>query len=345
MEEKKIKIVLIGNGFDLAHDLKTRYADFLNYLEEEVTKSSTFCEQYPRYKHWNKEGKEDEWIALRADQDGNLKLSVNPHKQRKSAYFQELFDSRINPELMNWADLETFYFERLLKEMEDKNRINTLNMEFEYMKDLLEDYLKSQVEALEFDKLEIDNNPIMRLLNNDQDYDEIFFVTFNYTSRILDYYYNRLGMVTMTGERHNKRFSLKPIHIHGQLNEVNNPIIFGYGDENSADYQELEDALNDDLLVNFKTFQYLRTENYKAVLALLESSDDIDVQIIGHSCGLCDKALLRKIFQHENVKRIEAVYHGDETNYFSKLYSISRIFDDNTEMRGKVISLEKTRSI
>lgn len=138
---------------------------------------------------------------------------------------------------------------------------------------------------------------------------------------------------------------MKPIHIHGKLNNEKNPIIFGYGDENSADYQELEDSLNDDLLVNFKTFQYLRTENYNQVLGLLNTTNDITVQIIGHSCGLCDKALLRKIFQHENVKRIQAVYHGDDSNYFSKLYSISRIFDDNTLMREKIIPLVSTAGI
>lgn len=214
------------------------------------------------------------------------------------------------------------------------------------MKVLLEDYLINQIETLGVNKFDIDSNSIMKLLNNDKDFDQIYFITFNYTSKILDYYYERLSMSSLvTGEPYNKKFLMKPIHIHGKLNNEKNPIIFGYGDENSADYQELEDSLNDDLLVNFKTFQYLRTENYNQVLGLLNTTNDITVQIIGHSCGLCDKALLRKIFQHENVKRIQAVYHGDDSNYFSKLYSISRIFDDNTLMREKIIPLVSTAGI
>ena len=96
------------------------------------------------------------------------------------------------------------------------------------------------------------------------------------------------------------------------------------------------------MLKNFKTFQYLRTGKYKEVLGILEETDDIYVQLIGHSSGLCDKALLRAIFQHENVKRIEATYYSDESKYFENLYNISRVFDDNTVMRTKLVPLNDT---
>ena len=84
------------------------------------------------------------------------------------------------------------------------------------------------------------------------------------------------------------------------------------------------------------------------VLGLLEivsasgRGEGIHIQLIGHSSGLCDKALLKEIFQHKNVKHIESVYHKDEGEYFKNLYNISRIFDDNTIMRKKMICLEDT---
>ncbi|OBX23428.1 hypothetical protein BAA08_04580 [Bizionia sp. APA-3] len=139
-----------------------------------------------------------------------------------------------------------------------------------------------------------------------------------------------------------ENLSILPIHIHGDLNDFENPIIFGYGDENSKGYHELELLLENNLLKNFKTFQYLRTNKYKEVLGLLEESDNIYVQLIGHSSGLCDKALLRTIFQHDNVKHIEATYYKNESKYFENLYNISRVFDDNTLMREKLISLDDT---
>lgn len=340
MENSKNKIILIGNGFDLAHGLKTRYSDFLEFLSNVTYEKGVKCgkSNYPQHKHYKtNNGKNDPWIALRLDLYEEHQLEVNPHTNKNSIYYKRLFDEKKNPASMKWADLETFYFNLLIENKGKSDHIKTINEEFAHLKVLLEEYLKNEVETKEVRHEELNNHPIMELLLNDtKNYDQVYFITFNYTSKVLEFYYKKLN---------NLIFSTPPIHIHGKLSNTENPIIFGYGDENSANYQELESALNDDLLVNFKTFQYLRTENYHTVLSLLECSDDIDVQIIGHSCGLCDKALLRKIFQHENVKSIEAVYHGNETNYFSKLYNISRIFDDNILMREKMIPLRKTSKI
>lgn len=33
-----MNILILGNGFDLAHDLKTTYMDFLNYCIEKTVK-------------------------------------------------------------------------------------------------------------------------------------------------------------------------------------------------------------------------------------------------------------------------------------------------------------------
>ncbi|MFQ7372377.1 MAG: AbiH family protein [Phocaeicola vulgatus] len=33
------RIILVGNGFDLAHGLATRYADFINWYWEKIFKS------------------------------------------------------------------------------------------------------------------------------------------------------------------------------------------------------------------------------------------------------------------------------------------------------------------
>lgn len=164
-------------------------------------------------------------------------------------------------------------------------------------------------------------------------------ITFNYTSKLLMRYFKVLK------DKFSSSFVKEPIFIHGRLCDPENPIIFGYGDENAEEYRELELQLNNDLLSQFKTFQYLRTSNYQQILSLLAGSRDLHVQIIGHSFGLCDKALLKIIFQHPNVKRIEPIYHQGEETYFEKLYSISRIFDDNTLMRERIIPLSETKMI
>src|SRR5690606_41082291 len=55
-----------------------------------------------------------------------------------------------------------------------------------------------------------------------------------YTSKILIAYLKCLKVETM-----DNKLSIFPIHIHGDLNDPENPIIFGYGDENSKEYHEL----------------------------------------------------------------------------------------------------------
>jgi hypothetical protein len=53
------RIILIGNGFDLAHGLKTRYADFIDWFWEQETETIKNCEQ------WNKKQKfSDKFIEV-----------------------------------------------------------------------------------------------------------------------------------------------------------------------------------------------------------------------------------------------------------------------------------------
>jgi hypothetical protein len=164
-------------------------------------------------------------------------------------------------------------------------------------------------------------------------------ISFNYTKNLVSNYVNNNSD---SNTKIRPEFSL--INIHGELLNNNNPIIFGYGDDNSEKYQHIEDKEDNELLINFKTFQYLRSVNYKKVINLL-GNQGTTVEIIGHSCGLSDKTLLKTIFEHKNVIEIEYRYHGDENNYFENLYNMSRIFSNNELMRSKVLDLSSTRKI
>lgn len=350
------RIVIIGNGFDKAHSLPTGYGDFLNHLTDSIAKyekvkpsgykakiNGKQCGNDRNYYHkLTEDGKEDNWIGVRPIRN-ELKylLTINPHN--KSIYFKSLFQE--NERLGYWSDLESHYFKTLFKHKNSLQEIELINSEFNHLKKLLFHYLKTEIEEnTGFEKkYDIHSiNPIyemLKLRHNDFKFDKNYFVTFNYTSKILNQYVIWLRDVNKT------EFPLLPIHIHGDLYNSTNPIIFGYGDENSSQYKELELLENNELLTNFKTFQYLRSSKYNEVLGLLEESEDNYIQIIGHSSGLCDKALLRTIFQHKNVKHIESTYYKDETKYFENLFNISRIFDDNTLMREKLIPLSETFKI
>lgn len=336
----KSLITIIGNGFDIAHGLKTSYNDFMSSIEKELRELN--------YQQTDQDGLK---VCTFKEADGKINKPNLYLKQKRGTSDYTLTANngstflRILIERQNktgkWSDLESLYYEILKKSSDPKlsGRIKSINEEFEYLKDKLEEYLFREIES----KLKLDNNiisksKIFQQLEKDIKlcYKNYYFITFNYTSKLLERYIELLQkFITGNQTIH------KPIYIHGKLNDIKNPIIFGYGDDNSSEYQNLQNIINNDLLVNFKTFQYLKTINYRMIQGILEI-DQYKVNIIGHSCSLCDKTLLRSIFQHRNIKTIKAFYHSNESFFFENIYNISRIFDENSMMRTKIDPLEKT---
>lgn len=159
---------------------------------------------------------------------------------------------------------------------------------------------------------------------------DILFLNFNYTS---------------TSDLYAEFFTTN--HIHGELNQKKsnnpNPMIFGYGDELSEDYQKLENLNENDVLENVKSIRYLETDNYRNLLSFIES-DQYQIYIMGHSCGISDRTLLNTLFEHENCVSIKPFYYEREEdgvkkdNYRELIQNISRNFNDKRIMRSKVVN-------
>lgn len=153
------------------------------------------------------------------------------------------------------------------------------------------------------------------------------FLSFNYTH---------------TEEKYTEHNSdiVETIHIHGELNKENNPIIFGYGNEQDDDYRKLEKLHDDKYLENIKSIRYLETENYKKLLNFIET-DPYQIFIMGHSCGTSDKTLLNTLLEHKNCASIKPFYYKPnetEDNYSSIVKGISRNFNDKILMRDRVVN-------
>jgi len=135
-------------------------------------------------------------------------------------------------------------------------------------------------------------------------------------------------------------YLINVIHIHGEVNNKNNPMIFGYGDELGDDYQQLENANQNELLKNMKSVRYLETDNYRKLLDFIES-DLYQIFIFGHSCGISDRTLLNTLFEHKNCTSIKPYYHkisDKEDNYSDIVRSISRNFTNKILMRDRVVN-------
>jgi hypothetical protein len=133
-------------------------------------------------------------------------------------------------------------------------------------------------------------------------------------------------------------------NINGQIGSNNNPLIFGFGDEIDENYKMIENDKADGFLKYVKTFAYLRTGNYRRLLNFIELAP-YQISILGHSCGLSDRTLLKMIFEHENCLSIKIFFHQKEnSNNFTELtQAISRNFSDNGLMRKKVVDLTLSR--
>lgn len=129
-------------------------------------------------------------------------------------------------------------------------------------------------------------------------------------------------------------------HIHGELDNDNNPIIFGYGDELDEDYKSIANLNDNEYLKNIKSIRYLETDNYRQLLRFIDSAP-YQIYIMGHSCGNSDRTLLNTLFEHRNCLSIKPYYHkkADGTdNYIDIVQNISRDFNDMTLMRDRVVN-------
>lgn len=354
------RLVLIGNGFDLNHNLKTHYSDFLN---------------------WYLRGCMEKFFANRIYEDCLLKLENLGHglnmgvpymdtleqtiiayknlinNSRNSTlklefrcdFFKEVFDRALLN--LKWVDFENHYFEYLRKYSKnidyDSKHIKSFNDQFEYIKLKFEEYLK------EIKKNGIVQNPnkFLYLANPfvkkeftqtpkgiDKNPDNVYVLNFNYTNTF-KIYADKLKEIIPTQIN----------HIHGELENNYNPIIFGFGDEHDKDYLSFEDKKINELFKHIKSFQYLKTSNYQDLIRFI-NSDDYQVCILGHSCGLSDRTMLKEIFEHDKCKSIKIYYYkwgneSHENDYIEKTYEISRHFTDKGMMRKKVVSFDKSESL
>lgn len=130
------------------------------------------------------------------------------------------------------------------------------------------------------------------------------------------------------------------INIHGELDNEDNPIIFGYGDELDEYYQKIEKTQDNDFLENIKSIKYHQTCNYRDLLKFIESGI-YQVFVMGHSCGNSDRTLLNTLFEHKNCASIKVFYRQfeDGTDDYSNLIrNISRNFNDKPKMRDIVVN-------
>lgn len=349
------RLIIIGNGFDLAHGLETSFKHFvLHYLS--TVWGNLMSGFY-----------EDRLIKIKCSSDYFKKNDLNYSNETALSIFEEIEKNTLNkPDdacmvfnsnffkaifkrliSINWTDIETEYFnelfsivkqensqnfDRIEHELKKNNQIKSLNEDLDYLQAILINYLKKQ----EDDFLQNGKpNDSYKDLFNEMIYEgeralvnhdlpkEIKYLNFNYTKTLLKY----------TNEN-------DIINIHGTLE--NNPI-FGFGDDTSVRYSILEDEYNNEALKKIKSFKYLDNSEYFKLVHLINHGP-YQVHIYGHSCGVSDRTLFKQIFENPNCKSVKIFYYNYK-DFEEKKYEISRHFNSKVDFLNKIISLDYLRTM
>lgn len=351
------RIVIVGNGLDLAMGLKTKYTDFLlDYLISNVEKA-----QYQK-------GYSDNLLSLNNTSQSYGKdfrkctsiqeflglVKENGHWNVK--YLGILTNIIESLSIENWVDVESLYFDTMIPLIENVKRgslnkrdfslVKEFNASFEELVKHLDMYIKKEVTQDLIDKV-IDHYYVFMLetvqkqtnprtcLNHSVEYKElpnpnrILFLNFNYTKTI-----------TRLINRSIPNSKSVEINIHGEAGNQYNPIIFGYGDDTHPYYAKMEEERSDEPLKFVKSFYYNRTTDYHQMLGFMDSGP-YEVYIVGHSCGLSDRTLLKSIFEHDDCISIKIFHRGTIDEHLKKNMSISRHFDDKQLLRKRVLPFDK----
>lgn len=411
------RIILIGNGFDLAHGLKTSYADFINWYWTKRVKgfrglhsiisNDGLCDLRFKDKNnsWNAWAFNNN-LFLSNNIDGKAIIDAIKNETRYySVSFAPLFyEICQNVETKKWVDIEEIFYRHLTQE--NKNRTpKEVNKELDIIKSNLIEYLNEIQQEItdniiipdlqwkilepfskediaigsmnlwkemmkyrlnykdeEWERLFAGYNPkgtkpysvstIERfkqeykeaiLSNNFNIINEKICPAFQLPDNIMLLNFNYTDTIEMYLPPANN-FSIN--YIHGSLSNPKH-VIFGYGDEHDDEYQPLMKKNDNEYLRHIKSFRYLEAANYRKMLSFIEM-DAYQVCIMGHSCGVSDRTLLKTLFEHKNCVSIKPYYHqkdAETDDYWDIVCNIARNISDPSLMRDRVVIKEHCESL
>lgn len=312
-------LIIIGNGFDLAHGLKTDYSSFLRALILKCITTKRSIEGLIDYS------------LISPD------LKHSTKKNHDFKYYKQAFISDflrrilVNNDEPSWSDLEDAYFRHISKNIITKDNYNQLISEFH--KEFATIIKELELYLTEQEKENVKTIESYKHLFHDKLKDNYLIVNFNYTNTLKIY---------EPDER-------KVIHIHGKLNSSDNPIIFGYA-ANDEDCKILFEKDNNEFIRHVKKYNYSLIDNFKRILHFFDNyqHDGIDVSIFGHSCSMSDKMILNQMLNPDLRNSIESIrffYYEDQRNpkepFFQNQINLARVLNGNLDP-NKLISFSKS---
>ena len=366
------RLVIIGNGFDIAHGLKTSYMDFINWYweqrlnalltEHSAVSEDCLCRLEIRntddcaswhsffFSHPLRNVMTREWKCPPTDIISFFKNNPDGFSITFSSFFETIMQSI---ETRGWVDIENDYYQLLKKSVENPKcgyTVKELNHQLSYLQSKLIEYLSSIKTSNGrkdlFDSMIDYFNPAdfstegrkkafdsIGLDNTDLDIIDNKEVGYSY--EVQNKLIPRRIMLLSFNYTGTARLYGNFNMTHNYIHgEIAKPnnIIFGYGDELDKVYKDILDKNDNELLKNNKSSRYLLTRHYHIMLEFLMSAP-FQVLIMGHSCGNSDRTLLNTVFEHENCVSIKPFYHRWPDGSDNYLDIVQNISRNFTDMR------------
>ena len=154
------RIILVGNGFDLAHGLKTKYEDFINWYWKQCGYNLLHCSEKEMsdglcsFKvkdrenafswamafqgwHYQRDNPFVKWNELDA-----LNAAVNDRDYCDFSIMSPLFQRICKKMSLGWVDIENEYYSMLVECKGKKDELERLNKDLAVIQGLLVEYLK-----------------------------------------------------------------------------------------------------------------------------------------------------------------------------------------------------------
>lgn len=346
-------ILIVGNGFDLAHNLKTSYKDFLNYCLQNSNDESlkNLCETNLWMKHFITRQKElgDTWIDLENEIYNVILYITRPSSQlSKQVLTFDKYSQDFNL-LKLYDNLRPPYFgEETIKDgYSTFSRNNLFNYFFENLEDLkcllykqLREFTKT-FEIYLINNTKLKENEIAQFnlqLNSDKNQPQgktLYVLSFNYTNTCERLY----------NQKKNQRYGyqIKTYYIHGQAKSDNNCyLVLG-----THSFDNKRTASNSQPIpVDFNIFKkhnqrhkYGTIEDYQELLKIINNSLQMSLvfHVIGHSLNKTDHKVLKHILLANKNAKINIYYHNEEAQ--------EQLINNITEIIGEEEVMTRVRFI
>lgn len=352
-----MNILILGNGFDLAHGLKTKYSDFLNYCAQKLYYPLSYTSSDP-YKtnlwirHFLRTDnfKGSNWIDLETEIYSVIKyinglFSLSGQNCRKIFtlnyrddfftfyHFEEYINEIIVPinagEKEYYRNNEHNQIEYSVSFSSKKGIINYLYDQLRDFTKLFEEYLKKEV----LTPMKKQSEYLLSLgsIGVKKDDKDLYVLNFNYTDTCKRLYNSKFNTYCS--------LNIQPIYVHGNISDDENcNFVFGTQTFELNPSKLPMPSYFNLFQKHYQRHKYNTVEPYQELVRKIKkSSTTANFHIVGHSLEHSDHKILKHILLANDESVINIYFHDEQTQ--------KRLMDNINSIIGEEEVMAKVRFI